>query len=1673
MKRFAWMWIGLCAACSAGAEVLTGAVDLNGNNRMVLGGLTGDAVITNSSATVADLIIVQDDEGFATLFEGTVAGNIRIVKQGAGPQRLSANTHTQGTRVEGGYLCFSALDAFGSGGVTLADGGGVWTLEDAGVPVVPFVFEAEGALRVSPDKTWDVSAATVMLPSLGKTLRKAGGGRLRVANPVGAVQTETLWIVEDGKLEFTGTPDLFGNHSSTTTNLTLDIRRDAEVTMPGGHNPIGKLVLEGGTLNAPAGAGSGDWGNTALKGGVVVKTCDIPSYIKASKWIHLNHVATGSVVEVQADAALVVEAALANGYGTAWLDSTLTKTGAGDLFLMAASRYTGETDIQEGRVFVGTAQAFGPAGAVSVADGVTLGTEGLPDAVMGVPLVLNGAVTVDVADPDASMTWDAGVTGVGSITKTGAGALWATGAGGFASLTALNVDEGLVGAGTLAGLPAGTVFELGTWLGLVDFESGAVAALTAYPALSGLYSAQSAAVLGALDAGTPARPFALGCALGTTLDVGTLSGVTDLAIIGKGFTTIGALSTDIESITVADGSCARLPVGAEGLVQDNGGMVFFGDGTAASMDIVLRGGDTVLVIPAGTTVTATSLTSESPMNSLTVTGGGTLIMPTANLRAVYRTLTVRDSTTVRFSDMNQIGAGGVVLADGILEPTASLTLNVALRVDAAGTLTVPEGLNVNVSSNYFFTSGTTWTKKGAGMVTTTSQFQRNCFAAPTTWVVEEGILSISNGDTFGSHSFTDNPLTVRVHENGVFRATGGHLPMVPVILRGGTVRSTFFPDSTDLRFSGLWRPLAFKGKITVEANAKESVIEASSAHLGHTPVRQTEFHVAEGATLVVDAPLYDGHNASNLDTWPAGLVKTGKGVLRLLYNNSLTGVSEVREGIVEVCSPYPFGGADGTLKVFPGATLRLADGMVWSKDFAGISPFLFSADVWVDASTFVGVNQGGTVAGIENLGTCGGSFTAQTVQNGANPLPELPTYSADGMNGLPAFAFNGNQALVLPSYTNNTQNLAVFAVLKRGNTYKQWDGFASFSRTSATGNDNGTTGSFHGAESSEGKYTFYYGSGANLVDLNVGAAEIAAPHLLSVFTTNTLAKADVIRGDGSTAAISASRTETSFLIDLVQLGGRLGINGSSQYVSANSTNNRMWTGLLGELLVFTRALSDDEAQFVRAYLAEKWLDAPQASAPIEWDNESAVTLEVAANDRAVFAASAGGDSTALRKTGAGELTYSGRMPAAGSLLDAAEGALILAPSVTVPIPDVWMDPTDADSRTLSGGLVETIRNKGKAGGTFTANPNRHINSVIPELPPLLAGAINGNAVLNFEGRQALILESYTNNSATRDMTIYMVGQRTGYEEVGGKGKWGAPFSLISYSMANGADQSIRTGFHIEEIATNLVAIQTTGWNSGGWPSTTCRYANGEPFILVFRSGRFGFSFTTELLSDTSSLQTYRETAKETSDPYIIDLVQIGGRLMDNGAPQYFGPGNGSNRMWQSGYMGEFMIFNRPPTQEAETAIIAYLRAKWLGKDDATAPAAWVGGATLTPTLNAATAFSMGAGTRLDFNIAPQNIAQLEIGANAVLRRSYTAGSDFALFNVAGDITLPSALSLHMMGPDAPTATTSILTYGGALNPSESAWTLAGERAGVYRVAHKPGQKRVDLVYGGGTLLLLK
>jgi autotransporter-associated beta strand protein len=102
------------------------ALDLNGFDQTVGGlmntGLSGgNAVVTNSSLTASTLTVNQAS---ATDFNGVLAGNLALVKSGAGTLTLtSRSAHAGGTTVSGGTLRFGVAAALpGSSAVTLAGG---------------------------------------------------------------------------------------------------------------------------------------------------------------------------------------------------------------------------------------------------------------------------------------------------------------------------------------------------------------------------------------------------------------------------------------------------------------------------------------------------------------------------------------------------------------------------------------------------------------------------------------------------------------------------------------------------------------------------------------------------------------------------------------------------------------------------------------------------------------------------------------------------------------------------------------------------------------------------------------------------------------------------------------------------------------------------------------------------------------------------------------------------------------------------------------------------------------------------------------------------------------------------------------------------------------------------------------------------------------------------------------------------------------------------------------------------------------------------------------------------------------------------------------------------------------------------------------------------------------
>ncbi|MBR1588402.1 MAG: hypothetical protein IJ658_08780 [Kiritimatiellae bacterium] len=277
-----------------------------------------------------------------------------------------------------------------------------------------YAVEGTGVVSVAAGKTFSVTVPR--LSTLGHTFVKDGPGTLYFSSgAVGAVAETTRWIVKEGEIRIRNGGSFYGNHGTTTANLTLELREGTtyyqEQTLDpstgGGitHNPMGPIEMTGAQFvwgptyySNPATRE----GSCAFKGGVLVHACATPSYMKWPRYSHLNHVNPDCVFNVEEGGKLIVDGVLTNGVNNGWnadVQSVLTKRGGGELVLLSRNGWTG------GTVFEG--------GTITVAD---------PGALSTGTLTIAGDVTLDVQGGVTFACPPLAVDGEHTLTVTGAGA---------------------------------------------------------------------------------------------------------------------------------------------------------------------------------------------------------------------------------------------------------------------------------------------------------------------------------------------------------------------------------------------------------------------------------------------------------------------------------------------------------------------------------------------------------------------------------------------------------------------------------------------------------------------------------------------------------------------------------------------------------------------------------------------------------------------------------------------------------------------------------------------------------------------------------------------------------------------------------------------------------------------------------------------------------------------------------------------------------------------------------------------------------------------------------------------------------------------------------------------------------------------------------------------------
>ncbi|HWU72341.1 MAG TPA: autotransporter-associated beta strand repeat-containing protein [Sphingomonas sp.] len=393
-----------------------GALDVNGGMQFFVDGyeVVGDALKLTAAATS---IRVGDGTAAGASMTATIAspltGSGGIDKTDLGTLILSEiNDYTGGTTISAGTLKLASSGTLGAqtSALTIASGG---TLDLAGTS------QTVGALSGAGGITNSASAATRSYLTVNQAGNTSYAGAITQGNTTG-----TVVLTKDGA----GTLSLSGNsdYAFTTVNGgTLAIADGGNVTnalgsvgdSAGSHGAvivtgsgskwdtaslnIGALgsgtvtVADGGKASAgyvemalsPAANGTLNLNGTAAARGVLET-----SYIKKGLLGHAAVNFDGGVLRATiADADLLRNFAAGdvtietggafidtNGYSaqiTAPLGGggALTKQGAGELYMIGANTYTGGTNIEAGRLFIGDGGTLGaPTGSLYVAGGATL-----------------------------------------------------------------------------------------------------------------------------------------------------------------------------------------------------------------------------------------------------------------------------------------------------------------------------------------------------------------------------------------------------------------------------------------------------------------------------------------------------------------------------------------------------------------------------------------------------------------------------------------------------------------------------------------------------------------------------------------------------------------------------------------------------------------------------------------------------------------------------------------------------------------------------------------------------------------------------------------------------------------------------------------------------------------------------------------------------------------------------------------------------------------------------------------------------------------------------------------------------------------------------------------------------------------------------------------------------
>ena len=1005
--------------------------------------------------------------------------------------------------------------------------------------------------------------------------------------------------------------------------------------------------------------------------------------------------------------------------------------------------------------------------------------------------------------------------------------------------------------------------------------------------------------------------------------------------------------------------------------------------------------------------------------------------------------------------------GTTYLAGGELVAVTNFTAG-AIVLTADSSIRVAPGMTMQTGKIDSYAAlkvaGHTLSKFGDGKLTVSGTLN-GTGESGSTYVVEEGTVQLP-GDCWGGHSSNGSGYTLVVHENGTVMATT-HVPLPNVVMRGGRfdgyVTSPF--DGTnkeqDLRTYKSWA-MKHLIKVLASTNGSPSVISSYASHIGHASYMPT-FDIDEGAELQLDVMICNGEAGGGVSK-DSGFTKIGPGTLTFLRGGSITGASALKEGTLKFAAGASLG-PSATLNTYAGTTIELEDGAAFdtpvnssqacsAEEYAALTNCAIWVDAWQETAA-----EGASVPTIANRGTVVGSFKPPTSGSCTSPC----TFTTNGVNGRPSYKFNGsNQSMQFSDLACGTlddpkNELMIFLAFER-NSYTQYRGFLSFALASNTQNDNNASGTIYQEDDGPTNFGFFNknASGTRIDNIvKPTSATNGAPSVLSFYSGNSSRSTRLDYLDGTYNRNSNSGA-FEFAFDRMALGARSDKNAKPRYP---------WDGTIGELIVCTNYNSATYNTLL-AYMKRKW----QSGRKGEKCGIAVIKVPQGTAAAASIGGLSDGRTPTLTKTGAGELMV-GSVASDGDVV-VAEGALSLIPTSVVSKIDVWMDAADEGTLTVANGEVVSVRNKGRAGGSFVRNTRAGVSSTVSPDLPLLA-SMNGHPALGFDGTRALVLDSYTNHNDDATYTVFLAARvGDGVDlTVNGSGLETSPYSLATAASGD-FDYAAPVGCHFEPKSDGRVLFYSDV-KGRSFGATFADFKAGNEFIYAHYNSNYGALGYIQTFTNGVVAGSVTKSSDNAFSPHpaAIDVVQVGGRLGPRGTSYYYGSAS-SGRMWK-GQVGELIVCTRQPTAAERAAILAYLRAKWCvpGPVPATPSAIET---VLAPSLDRNVEMTVSGGTELKSLAAAQPLSGLVVTGNATLTRGGAVAASSAMFDVAGDVLLPADMMLRIVPGLEGNA--DLINCSGTLNGSGTTWTIDAECPSRWKVKTTQDAIRARYSLPGMTLI---